>query len=68
MKIGDINGTSPRETYVRSTHYDSMNYHDITKDKFVSKREVNPLNPTYTLRDSEGNLKEIGKIKGSSPR
>lgn len=45
-----------------------MNYHDITKTKFVSSRQTNPLDPSYLVRDQDNQLKEIGKIKGSCPK
>ena len=28
---------------------------------------MNPLNPTYTIRDQDNNLFEIGEIKGNKP-
>lgn len=33
----------------------------------MTTRISNPLNPTYTARDENGNLVEIGEIKGSKP-
>lgn len=51
MKVRDIDGTFPKKVYVRGTNYDSFNYFDITKTKFTSSRSVNPLQPTYTIKD-----------------
>lgn len=31
-----------------------MDYSDITKDEFHTKRIADPLNPTYQLRDAAG--------------
>lgn len=36
MNINDIDGTKAKKVYVRHTSYDSFNYADITKDKFIS--------------------------------
>jgi len=58
MKTGDIEGSSPRPVYMRKTQYDSFNYNDITKAKFVSSRHTNPLLPTYTVRDQDGKAVE----------
>lgn len=68
MKVGDIQGTSPKKSYLRKTSYDSFNYADITKAKFISQRSVNPLEPSYTIRDDEGNVISTGQIAGSAPK
>ena len=68
MKVEDIQGTKAKKVYVRGTSYDSFNYFDITKNKFVSSRSVNPLMPTYTVKDENNNLQQIGAIEGSSPK
>jgi hypothetical protein len=47
MNVGDIDGTKGKKTYVRQTSYDSFNYNDITKTRFITQRSVNPLSPTY---------------------
>jgi len=68
MKVNDIDGTKAKKIYVRQTSYDSFAYNDITKTKFVSQRSVNPLSPTYRVRDDQGSIIEIGGIPGSSPK
>mmetsp|Transcript_12681 Transcript_12681/g.12516 ORF Transcript_12681/g.12516 Transcript_12681/m.12516 type:complete len:121 (+) Transcript_12681:527-889(+) len=68
MKIEDIDGTKPKKVYVRESNYDSFNYFDITKTKFTSSRTINPLMPTYQVKDEQNNLIQIGEIPGSSPK
>ena len=68
MNVNDIEGTKGKKTYVRQTSYDSFNYNDITKTKFMSQRSVNPLSPAYLVRDDKGNLVNYGEIPGSSPK
>jgi hypothetical protein len=51
MDVKDIDGAKAKKVYVRHTAYDSFNYADITKTKFESTRSVNPLLPTYSVRD-----------------
>jgi hypothetical protein len=69
MDISDIEGTKaafgnsikPRER----TAYDNMNYRDVTHDVFKTSRHVNPLLPSYTVRDDKGGLAQIGPVEGS---
>jgi hypothetical protein len=68
MDVKDIDGARAKKVYVRTTEYDSFNYADITKAKFVTTRSVNPLLPSYNIRDESGNLVSIGEIPGSSPK
>ena len=69
-KLDDIEGAkavprhAPRE---RSGGYNVYDYSDITKQQFVSTRVTNPLNPSYTIRDENGQLAEIGEVVGSKP-
>ena len=65
MDVKDIDGAKAKKVYVRHTQYDSFNYADITKNKFASTRSVNPLLPSYQVRDADGNLVTIGAIPGS---
>lgn len=70
-KIDDIEGTKAKQRHSprkNSAGYTSYDYSDITKAYlFESKRTVNPLMPTYTIRDQDNNLFEIGEIKGNNP-
>ena len=55
MDVRDIEGAKAKKVYVRTnTQYDSFNYNDITKNKFISNRSVNPLMPSYQVRDDDG--------------
>lgn len=67
MKLADIEGSSPKKPYMRNTSYDAFNYTDITKNKFISSRVTNPLQPVYKARDDAGNLIDMGPIRGSVP-
>ena len=70
-KIDDIQGTKahPRhQPRKNSAGYTSYDYSDVTRPHFVTTRVVNPLNPTYTIRDEDGKLFEIGDILGNKPQ
>lgn len=43
-----------------------MDYRDVTNTQFRSKREVNPLMPTYTVRNDENKPHQIGPIEGNT--
>lgn len=70
MKIDDIQGTraqarhKPRQNSNGFTSYD---YNDVTKIERKSKRCSNPLDPTYTITDENGQSVEIGVVAGSKP-
>jgi hypothetical protein len=67
--VKDIEGAKAKGPYVRKrTQFDSFNYYDVTRDVFRTTRSVNPLEPSYKVRDDQGNAITIGEIKGSSPR
>ena len=40
----------------------------MTKDYFRTTRSVNPLHPTYKVRNEEGKLVEIGEIERNHPK
>jgi len=50
--VSDIFGASPKKRYARKTVYNSVNYNDVTKFVPKSQRVTDPLNPTYSLRDT----------------
>lgn len=58
-KIDDIEGTKARPRHSprqNSAGYTSYDYSDITRPHFQTKRiGGNPMNPTYTIRDENGN-------------
>ena len=44
-----------------------MDYRDVTNVHFKTKRQTNPLMPTYAARDEAGTLTTIGLVPGSQP-
>ncbi len=55
LNVKDIQGAMPLKKNVRSPGtYDNLDYSDITRPNFVSKRVVNPLNPTYNVQGETG--------------
>jgi hypothetical protein len=64
--VADIEGSKPRDrTFKRTTAFDNINYKDVTHADFKTKRTTDPLNPTYVIRDDDGNKQEIGQIEGN---
>ena len=63
----EIEGSKPRKPKIRKSDYDSFNYSDVTNFKFVSKRNLNPLDPEYSLDYGKGEKYFHGKIEGSKP-
>lgn len=45
-----LDGSSPKKPYLRKSHYDYINYNDVTRDAFKTKRCVNPLDPVYEVK------------------
>jgi hypothetical protein len=62
-----IKGSSPKKTYVRSTAFNNIDYSDVTRDKFKTKRCVNPLDPVYEVKYKNGESYLHGGIEGSKP-
>jgi hypothetical protein len=48
----DVEGSAPKKRKERSsnTKYDYINYNDVTRDKFKTRRCVNPLDPVYEVK------------------
>jgi hypothetical protein len=44
-----------------------MDYRDVTNVEFKSTRTVNPLDPTYVVRDEDSKVTQIGLIPGNKP-
>jgi hypothetical protein len=63
----EIKGSKPKKPRVRKADYDSFNYSDVTNFKFVSKRNLNPLDPEYVVDYGKGERYLHGKIEGSKP-
>ncbi len=45
-----VEGSLPKKRYERKTKFDSINYTDVTRDKFKTRRCVNPLDPIYEVK------------------
>jgi len=67
MFKNDIEGSSPRKKYIRNSNYNFYDYSDVTKDKFQTKRCVNPLDPVYDVKYKGGEYFSHGHIEGSKP-
>lgn len=75
----DIEGTSSRaRTGHRATSYSNIDYQDVTRKHWETKRSINPIVPDYVVRDtiSDGDFMKItatglnstyGKIDGNKP-
>ena len=46
----DVEGLYSKKKYVRQTKYDNINYNDVTRDVFKTRRCVNPLDPIYEVK------------------
>jgi hypothetical protein len=69
LSVSDIHGARAKGPYTRArTKFDAFNYEDVTRDFFKTTRSVNPLQPTYKVRDEEGKVVEIGEIDRNHPR
>ena len=66
-----IEGSKTKETYVRknlgSTKYHYIDYSDLTRDIFKTKRNTNPLDPIYGFKKNDEIFK-YGPIEKSKPR
>ena len=75
MNISDIEGTKARVRHpVRKNPeavkkiFNPLDYTDVTHVDFKSKRTVNPLMPTYLVRDDNGKVETIGEVLGNKPQ
>ena len=66
-----IEGSKTKETYVRkrvgNSKYDYIDYSDLTRDIFKTRRNTNPLDPIYGLKKNEDIFK-YGPIEKSKPK
>ena len=66
-----IEGSKTKETYVRknlgSIKYHYIDYSDLTRDIFKTKRNSNPLDPIYGFKKNE-ELFKYGPIEKSKPQ
>lgn len=52
LNIADIEGSSARNrTFHRRSTFNSIDYRDVTNKLWETKRSLNPLSPTYCVRD-----------------
>lgn len=62
-----VEGSRPKKEYIRKTHYDYMDYSDVNKVKFKTKRNVSPLDPVYEVKYPNGENYTYGMIEKSKP-
>ncbi len=66
-----IEGSKTKKTYVRkklgNTKYHYIDYSDLTRDIFKTKRNTNPLDPIYGFKKNEDIFK-YGPIEKSKPQ
>ena len=66
-----IEGSKTKETYVRknlgSIKYHYIDYSDLTRDIFKSKRNTNPMDPIYGFKKND-ELFKYGPIEKSKPQ
>lgn len=73
LDIKDIDGTTAKQRHAArdgkfgTGNYSQMDYRDVTHIDFKTTRHVNPLQPTYTIRDENKQKVEIGSVFGSIP-
>lgn len=67
INVRDIEGAKPEPEKVL-VKPNFMDPKDINGEAFRSKRNCNPLDPSYVHREEDGSLKEIGVIAGSKPK
>ena len=63
-----IAGSKPKKKYVRQTKYNNIDYSDLTRDIFKTKRHTNPLDPVYELKYKNGENYTYGLIEKSKPQ
>lgn len=71
MNINDIDGTKARPRHFTRPggegSYTCMDYRDVTNVDFKTTRVVNPLEPSYTIRDEDKKVCTIGPIDNNKP-
>ena len=67
-----IEGSKTKKTYVRqnlgSIKYNYIDYSDLTRDIFKTKRRTNPLDPVYNFKQKDSDLYQYGPIEKSKPK
>ena len=75
FKVKEIEGTAPKQPYLRKTEHDSFTYTDVYRNQWKTSRQTNPLDPTYIHRENgegfragSGEVSQnYGHIRGSKP-
>lgn len=74
MNIKDIEGTGANfghqvkeRNMDKVKNYNPMDYRDVTNVDFRTTRVVDPLNPTYLVKDDDNKCVKIGPVDGSIP-
>ena len=63
----DLKDSFPKKPYIRKDKYNNMNYNDIYKMEYKSKRNTNPLMPIYSWKYPINNIRyRVGPIEGNS--
>jgi len=68
MDNKDIEGAHAKKYKPRNTKYENIDYSDLRKEEFHTKRVVDPLNPQYNLKDYAGNPISYGYIDRNNPK
>ena len=67
-----IQGSKTKKTYVRQNlgnfKYNYIDYSDLTRDIFKSKRNTNPLDPVYNFKKKDCDMYQYGPIEKSKPK
>ena len=63
-----IEGSKPKPRYVRNTKYNNIDYSDLTRDNFRTRRHTSPLDPVYEVKYKNGEHYTHGVVDGSKPQ
>ena len=65
--INDIVGARPKPPLQRKEVHDQI-FNDVTVKKQLNKEPHNPLNPSYKIRDEDGQVINYGHVDGSTTK
>lgn len=71
MEIQDIPGAQPVQMkYAKEPNHPDYKLYtkDINPDKWVSHKNVDPLNPQYQMKTKSGRMMIIGEVEDSHPK
>ena len=52
LKVSDIYGAQKKGIKPQRANYSNLNYFDVTGPRWRTKRNTNPLMPSYTVADT----------------